>query len=370
MNFVSILTEKFPNHQSEINEYVDYISKNKLASNTSKEDVLYEIHHILPRSLFPEFEYEPENLVKLKMYDHFVAHFLIAKTKNPKMLYAFNMMNRAKKHFTPNQLDEAATLYSELKADFITMCKSREPSIMSEEGKKSISKFTKNKVVALNKTTGIVGRVDTAEFYKNRDKYTHHQDGTSHTAETKQKMSENGIKGKTCFTNTKTGQTEYHDAGFDHPDFIVGNTVQSEIASNRFKGDSHWTNTVTGESTRAKTSPGPDWIKKRSNFKNAFEGMSPMYDIRTGEKINVKTGEKTMYQWCHNKLLIETKDTIYTDLDKLAEPFDITGVELVLALRGKKISRRIANALKYVDMSVFSITTAKHLKQPHTKTIL
>lgn len=51
-----------------------------------------EFHHILPRSLFPEFEKLKDNLVELSTYDHMEAHECLAKTLEPKMIYAFNFM--------------------------------------------------------------------------------------------------------------------------------------------------------------------------------------------------------------------------------------------------------------------------------------
>lgn len=109
LNFNELLSTVFTDVKI-ITEYIDYILKNKLSNTTKRTDHYYEIHHILPRSLFPEYEYEPDNLVKLSPYDHFVVHYIIAKTKNPKMLYAFNMMNRAKSSMADDQLDEAAKI--------------------------------------------------------------------------------------------------------------------------------------------------------------------------------------------------------------------------------------------------------------------
>lgn len=51
-----------------------------------------ENHHILPRSLFPEYESCQENIVSLDILDHLEAHEVLAKTKDPKMIMAFWIM--------------------------------------------------------------------------------------------------------------------------------------------------------------------------------------------------------------------------------------------------------------------------------------
>ncbi|UGO54667.1 putative mobile endonuclease [Cronobacter phage vB_CsaD_Banach] len=66
-------------------EYVDIIKASPKTEHTEK-------HHILPRSLFPEFEHEPENLVELDIMKHLMSHRTLAKTNDPKMILAFFMM--------------------------------------------------------------------------------------------------------------------------------------------------------------------------------------------------------------------------------------------------------------------------------------
>ena len=159
MNFIQLLNTKFDN-ESVIKEYVDYIQNNKLANDTVKSDTMYEVHHVLPESLFEEYRYEPTNLVKLTLYDHLVVHYILAKTGNSKMLFAFNMMSRVRHSgiLTDEQLDEVAKMYSELRKDIsanVSAMRLANPSIMTDAGKAVISKFTKNNVVVTNNITGV-----------------------------------------------------------------------------------------------------------------------------------------------------------------------------------------------------------------------
>jgi hypothetical protein len=52
-----------------------------------------ELHHILPRSLFPEYQKIPCNLIRLPYRVHFLVHWMLAKATNHfSMISAFNAM--------------------------------------------------------------------------------------------------------------------------------------------------------------------------------------------------------------------------------------------------------------------------------------
>lgn len=61
-----------------------------------------EKHHILPKSLFPEFKTDSENLVRLTARQHFIAHWILSKVfvkykQKCSMLKAFNRMTTVSK---------------------------------------------------------------------------------------------------------------------------------------------------------------------------------------------------------------------------------------------------------------------------------
>lgn len=63
-----------------------------IKSRSTKTGVVYvERHHILPRSIFPEFEFEESNIIKLTAKEHYIAHLLLYKAlpKSYPMLRAF-----------------------------------------------------------------------------------------------------------------------------------------------------------------------------------------------------------------------------------------------------------------------------------------
>lgn len=329
MDFISILKTYFsPEFHSVVEDYVSYINTNALCNSTSRADEQYEVHHILPRSLFPDYEFEPLNLVKLKLYDHFVAHYLIAKTKNPKMVYAFNMMNRVKTGFTDNQLEQAGLMYADFREELSRIISAANTGrTRTEEHKVIVGNCARGMIAVKDNATGITKRIPVSEYHANPELYTHHATGRVHKESTKQLMSDNGIKGKTAFTHRVTLDVIYEDESFIHPDYTKGNLVQSSVASERFKGDSHWTHTVTGESLRAKECPGPGWIKKRSNFENPFATQITVFDIRTGEKSFIQKTDRELHHVVHNAVIVHNDKIIAispTEKKKLIKSGDFT----------------------------------------------
>lgn len=63
---------------------------------TVPETMLHEKHHIMPRSMFPEYADSPWNIVRLTPKAHYIAHYMLWRAvKNRSTLYAFNLMRRA-----------------------------------------------------------------------------------------------------------------------------------------------------------------------------------------------------------------------------------------------------------------------------------
>ena len=90
----------------------------KLVSKES-DDEYTEIHHNLPRSLFPEYEKCEWNLVKLSARQHFISHMFLFQMfeKNSeqytKMLSAINIMKGRTKYFNSRLYEIARNKWSE-----------------------------------------------------------------------------------------------------------------------------------------------------------------------------------------------------------------------------------------------------------------
>ena len=89
MDYEKLLRDKFYIFDEvALKEYIELIGE-------SYNGELYsEIHHILPRSLYPELKDEPENLVRLLYENHVKAHELLFRfTRDSSMMYAYSLMS-------------------------------------------------------------------------------------------------------------------------------------------------------------------------------------------------------------------------------------------------------------------------------------
>lgn len=72
------------------NRYIKFISH--LQDQLFDVDQYTENHHILPRSLYPEYKKEKWNIITLTARQHFIAHWMLANIFGGKMWTAIHMM--------------------------------------------------------------------------------------------------------------------------------------------------------------------------------------------------------------------------------------------------------------------------------------
>lgn len=90
-----------------------------------------ESHHILPKSLFPEFEKDTQNIVELTPSEHYLAHkYLALGTEVKEMMFSFHMLKTTRKENNALNDEEYNTF------------KERFRQVLSENAKKQ-AKFTK-----------------------------------------------------------------------------------------------------------------------------------------------------------------------------------------------------------------------------------
>lgn len=121
--------------------------------NPLPKDQYGEVHHIKPRSVYPEFAKDKSNLVRLTASEHYRCHYLLVKMYEEdgnivayrKMLYAFNQMNRlfADNRISKLEVEELSKLYSEVKVQWQTMLKGR---VVSEETSRKLSKALRGRI--------------------------------------------------------------------------------------------------------------------------------------------------------------------------------------------------------------------------------
>jgi hypothetical protein len=86
---------------------------NRILPNT----IYTETHHILPKSIYPQYAKDKNNLVTLTAREHFICHWLLTKfIKDSKIVYAFQMMipNKTSNRYLP----KSSIVYKKLKEQF------------------------------------------------------------------------------------------------------------------------------------------------------------------------------------------------------------------------------------------------------------
>lgn len=99
------------NNPHYVKRYVNFIFSRK------QEGATFELHHILPKSLWPDYKdlrMNKWNGIKLTPKEHFIAHHILAKALGNKMWIAFHSMCYRKK---PDDIRITASVYDRLRLE-------------------------------------------------------------------------------------------------------------------------------------------------------------------------------------------------------------------------------------------------------------
>lgn len=197
------MKEKFEERFSSCNKFYSsrYFKLIEYLKNIDCTDKYCENHHILPRSLFPEYVDSEWNLVRIPARWHYLLHFILAKAVGGKMWFAFNNMLRVltksqrrgilyerSRIYIGKQISQMNSGRKKSAAEIQKMSERRKGIPLSEETKQKMRKPKTNK-----------------ENYKKYVKTEEHRRNLSKSQKGKPKPYRdgrvNGMKGKT--------QTEY-----------------------------------------------------------------------------------------------------------------------------------------------------------------
>lgn len=125
-----------------------------------------EKHHILPKSLFPEFKTNPENLIRLTARQHFIAHWILSKVfikykQRCSMLKAFNRMTTVSKT-NSGRLTVSSKLFEQAKISNSTAMKLLNPMHHPD----TVSKMKKSFKIFIESPEGIEFRKKQSESRK------------------------------------------------------------------------------------------------------------------------------------------------------------------------------------------------------------
>lgn len=159
--------------------YMSIISK-AIKENRSKDDnVYYELHHILPKSLFPLWKTKKSNLVLLTAREHFICHKLLTKIYPSKAMYFALVSFIGNNHFYISSRE-----IERLRADYAKRTLGENNAFYgrkhSEETKRKMSESAKMR--ALNETP--------EQRDRRRCNHTGNRKGVKFTDEQKRKISE------------------------------------------------------------------------------------------------------------------------------------------------------------------------------------
>lgn len=216
-----ISIEKMPSIKNEenlihLNRYVNFI--NSRPERDCKKEKLYEIHHMIPKSLGGSNE--KSNLIKLTQREHYIAHMILWKTYSGKMTQAFYFMNKKSK---------SSRTFASLRNEFAVM-----DSIIHKG--KQLSNETKQKI-----SDSLKGRIFSEET---RQKISEAKIGCKHSESSKLLMSKIKI-GKKRSDESKTKQA---------------NSTRGE--KNPFYGKHH------SDKTKKKCAVNKNSIYMNKNYKN------------------------------------------------------------------------------------------------------
>ncbi len=117
---------------------------NRFIDSLKNQDIIgdYEVHHIVPRSLGGTDA--PENLIKLTLRQHYIAHWMLWKAHKGVMAQAFFMMNHDSKYKRIGSKGYAK-LRTEAKAN---MSRKRKEYMANPAARENLRKHRANQVIS------------------------------------------------------------------------------------------------------------------------------------------------------------------------------------------------------------------------------
>lgn len=343
MNFEEILKSKTKDHRY-LKRYIAFMEA--CSTQSINKSQYSEKHHILPKSLYPEYKKNPKNIVLLTGKQHYIAHWMLAKAlDSSEMWFAFNQMRRIAKN---------GILYEYAREKISTaISKANTGKKRSKEHMKKIIMSTKNKKRAMLKETKTILFVNNDDERWLTGELTSVKTGYKHTQKTKNKIGK-ANKGKKWFIN------ENQDVKMFRPDEVPIGFVPYDNPNwhNPTCPDTVWYyDPTTGEQVR---------LNKYEKVKEKLiKGRNP--DLCNGFQ-HINHSESKVYLDLKNK-----KYSLIDPFEKKSYHVNFTGHSInkimICIFKDKDVIVGAENILRYLKNKKIFITRnelkEKYIKNPH-----
>ena len=154
-------------------ELIDYRRRNPIP-----DGVPFEVHHIRPRSIFPELVNDPNNLIRLTPKEHVRAHFLLWQhykletddsDSEIRMCYAFWRMVHTIEWKGDAELGWISDKYEELRVDFVKRISGDKNPMKNPEVRTKQSEAMKNPEVRAKMSEAIKGDKNPMRLYPDKN---------------------------------------------------------------------------------------------------------------------------------------------------------------------------------------------------------
>ena len=285
-----------------LNAYINFVLENNNKFKDYKE-----AHHLLPRALFPEYEFIKDNIFKLSAGNHLEAHFLLYKLlpNDPAVVYSLNMMvnrGRMDPHFDMSSveqlLEKYKVEYEEYRvkvAKIISECNRGRKR--SDKQKKHLSEIHKGKVGVRDKD-GNCFRVKTDDPRFETGEIVNARVGYKHNEVTLAKFRAARIKYKGMKPYNNGKEVKYlpgPEGEFCNPGYLEETNIKKALNSGK--------DFVYKDGVQRRLKAGEEvpegWIRGRLK-KDGFDGSAHInnrwFDLKTKEIINEDPGDITRYK--------------------------------------------------------------------------
>lgn len=345
-----------PHNEHYVNRYIDLI---KRAKDIDQNSSVMHKHHILPRSLFPEFCDDPTNIITISPRLHLILHWVLHHAIGGKMTFAYYQMTIHPQYnirVTPKQFQKIKERFSLEMSNRIWCLVDgkikrlnpndpllKDKSIIIDDltpyrTRGYLSPKHTNKVSVFDVVENTNKKVKISEI----DYVRYIPNGMLRNLESRDKTRQSLSNRVHCFNPITQERRFIRNSESLPKGFVFGTSDNTRNRlSLKLKGKNHYYNPKTGECKRFRDSEVPSgWVLGRQNFENVFSNTSVRTNIKTKDTILVDSNSpyKRYYVPASASYLYLLLDE---EIVKVFPSLDILEQNLPETIKGLKIKNRL-----------------------------